>query len=675
MSQEETQRLEALLGTVVGEEAVEVLCQLAESTAHEPVMCRSYLERAEGVARELGQVGLLAQMFLVRAEHAHDHQRYDVCEAFAREAARLFEEGDVARGRCEALLFLAFVFYYRGHYALASRHFADALEVALSLKPREEDLVARCHRAMGANLSRQGRHGDALVSCHVALGMVRGLSEPWALELASMTHHDMAHIHYQLGDIQECIEHMECVIALDEQLVGGSASKVTHLHNLGRVFQRVGEVEKAIECFERCYEASCAHPNTSWARIGRRALAHARQAQGRLEEALALVEATIAEYAAAAERINLFGALLTKASLLCALESPKAEEALLEAEALAQEVGNHGDHIKSAQALHAFYKEGGRWEEALLWHEALLARKERQYDETRSRQVEELKVAHQLTQKEHEAELYRVRTQELREEVARQTQEIREARDRAHAAAHAKSVFLAITSHELRTPLSTIIGYSELLQEELDELCGGEEGFEASAMESLEHVLEAARHLLGLIDKLLQLSQWQSGSTELRPAPFFPGLVLREVSRELAERAQSKENAFVCEIAASLEAEEMFSDEQSLREIAYHLVENALKFTHGGVVTLRAWRQEEALVFEVEDTGMGLDERVRERLFEPFEQSDLSSTRSHEGLGLGLALCRHRCDMLKGTIQVTSVLGEGSVFAVSLPWGARDEVS
>jgi len=307
-----------------------------------------------------------------------------------------------------------------------------------------------------------------------------------------------------------------------------------------------------------------------------------------------------------------------------------------------------------------------RFGEACTWQDHLLELERAIFDHARSQQIEELKTRHNVTQKEHEAEIYRVRTEELEQVVAQRTQEIREAFELADAASRAKSTFLAITSHELRTPLNAVIGYAEMLLEEFDD---GVEPDPDFFTPDLQRILSSARHLLTLIEKILQLSNLERGATELRQAAFSVADVLHDAARHMRALAEMQHNALSVEITPATDLLLVRSDQTQLREVVHHLVENALKFTTRGSVTVRAGREEDAVVIEVEDTGEGIDEETMTRIFEPFEQHDLSFTRIHEGLGLGLTLCRHHCQLLGATLTAESAPGAGATFVVRLPVG------
>ena len=238
---------------------------------------------------------------------------------------------------------------------------------------------------------------------------------------------------------------------------------------------------------------------------------------------------------------------------------------------------------------------------------------------------------------------------------------LRESRDAAEAANVAKSTFLANMSHELRTPLSAIIGYSEMLLEE-----AGDGAQPRGLAEDLRKIEGNARHLLGLINDVLDLSKIESGKMEVHAEIFDAAAVVRELAVTVRGLLDRKGNRLVLAIAP--EVGTMHSDVTKVRQVLLNLLGNAAKFTERGTVTLAVSLEPAgAIAFRVCDTGIGMTEEQLGRLFRRFEQADKSTTRRFGGSGLGLSLTKALADMLGGAVDVTSVPGKGSTFTVSLP--------
>ncbi|HEX9983985.1 MAG TPA: response regulator [Thermoanaerobaculia bacterium] len=241
--------------------------------------------------------------------------------------------------------------------------------------------------------------------------------------------------------------------------------------------------------------------------------------------------------------------------------------------------------------------------------------------------------------------------------------EVARAKNAAETANRTKSLFLANMSHELRTPLNAILGFSEMLQEEAAE----RELHDFSS--DLQKISMSGRHLLGLINDILDLSKIEAGRMELHLEVFDIPTLIGEVGSTI--EMQIANNGNTLELAYAPDIGLMRGDLSKVRQGLVNLVSNAAKFTHGGQVRVFAERQvmdgRDWILFRVSDTGIGLSSEQIVRLFQPFTQADASTTRRFGGTGLGLALTRRFCQMMDGDVTVQSVPGQGSVFTIKLP--------
>ncbi len=276
--------------------------------------------------------------------------------------------------------------------------------------------------------------------------------------------------------------------------------------------------------------------------------------------------------------------------------------------------------------------------------------------------------AHDYLLKDKLARLAPTIARELREAQNRRairiaetaTREAQRLQQEAEAASRAKTMFLATVSHELRTPLNAIIGFSELLTYE-----GSEMGHSLTAQqrEYMQHVLSSGRHLLALIDDLLDLSKVETGKMILARVPTSLAEVIKIVAEMIEPLAKTK--GLQLDIVIAHDLPEISVDPLRLRQILYNLLSNAIKFTPSGTVSLRAELTHDAIRISVRDTGVGIRSEDMPRLFHEFER--VGFPESAQGTGLGLALTKKLVELHGGSIEAVSSPGQGATFTISLP--------
>ncbi len=259
---------------------------------------------------------------------------------------------------------------------------------------------------------------------------------------------------------------------------------------------------------------------------------------------------------------------------------------------------------------------------------------------------------------------------QIEEELKIAKAQAEEACRTADAANQAKSQFLASMSHELRTPLNAILGYSEMLKEEAEEL--GHKDY----VPDLEKIHSAGKHLLGLINDVLDLSKIEAGKMTLYVEPFEVPVMIAEVASTMQPLVNKNANRLVIDCPPDLGT--MRADLTKVRQTLFNLLSNATKFTENGTITLRVRKEEPGeagapeparsmLHFTVSDTGIGMTPEQLGKLFQAFTQADVSTSRKYGGTGLGLAISKKFCQMMGGDLVVESEYGKGTSFTVRLP--------
>ena len=224
----------------------------------------------------------------------------------------------------------------------------------------------------------------------------------------------------------------------------------------------------------------------------------------------------------------------------------------------------------------------------------------------------------------------------------------------------AKSQFLANMSHELRTPLNAIIGYSEMIQEDVQEK--GLHDF----VPDLKKIREAGKHLLGIINDILDLSKIESGNVSLHLEEFKISMMIQDLGTTVAPLIEKNNNKL--EISVQENIGTMRGDIKRLRQVLLNLLSNAAKFTENGTISIEASRENvDWIIFRVSDTGIGMTDEQKSKVFQAFTQADTSATRKFGGAGLGLVISKRFCRMMGGTITFESEPGKGSSFCIRLP--------
>ena len=264
----------------------------------------------------------------------------------------------------------------------------------------------------------------------------------------------------------------------------------------------------------------------------------------------------------------------------------------------------------------------------------------------------------------------------------KENKRLKQEKNEAEAANRAKSVFLANMSHELRTPLNAIIGYSEIMLEDAQDL--GYEDF----IHDLNNIHTAGKHLLSIINDILDLSKIEAGKMEIH----FESLNILVLIDNVLSTIQPmiEKNGNTLEVICEDNLQSIISDPNKMRQVILNLLSNAAKFTENGKISLKVKVVQNdnyltsknpglnscnnLLILSVADTGIGISQEQMENLFQPFTQADNSTTRKYGGTGLGLAISRHFCKMMGGDITVASEVNQGSIFTVTIPFPGEEVI-
>ena len=671
-----TRDLERALEGATGVERFELLDALSiRAVQRSADEARAWAMDALEVARELGDLSLESRAL----------RRSSIAVFYLGDLDAALELADRARELCvqhgdklelaNVALCLGAYYRRRQEYARALEFQHEALNSARELGERVIESKA-CNN-IGLIYTNLGWHTEALHYYYDALAAfdhTRNNTTDYIYML-----NNIGLLHVEAGEPEKTIEVGEKAVALGEAQELDQALINAHF-NMGLAWERLERTEDSHASYQAAYVCAERVGGTQQAgymkRIEFKLRAHQANFAGTVDagrESIRLFEEARDERLASGVRLELATYYMDHGEF--ELASELIEHAL-----------EHGVTSSSLEvervartARVALYKRSAQLELALDELEALRQTERAMNAHMKATQLAMFEARYRSELEQIEAQLLKEQNERLEREVARQTAALRQARDQALAANRAKDRFLAVASHELRTPLNAITGYTELVRDELGDVRDGAVLDAPEMIEDLSNVLEAASHLKGLVERVLELSSMASEQATVHIDDVDPAELVERAAERYADWAERRGNVYIVD-TDGLEGESMRTDRFKLRQTLACLIENAHKFTQDGEVCVIA-RTNVGLLGErwlqviISDTGEGMDEATIARVTEAFALGDDTPTRPQDGLGIGLALCKHHTSLLGGRLEISARPGEGSRFELSIPYdiGEFDE--
>lgn len=606
---------------------------------------------------------------LNRFEDAHQH---------AAHAQSFYDRAQDAHGLAKTASLEGAIARRRGYFEAAYE--AQSRAVRLSEPLEDRGLLAGALNNLGLVARHLGRVDEALEAYLRAELIYQELVEErgkeayfvYLLNNIGLLYDDMRYV-------DDAVVYFERAVSTAEKF-GEMSMAINALHNLGLALEQKGDTEGALQAFERSVRVGEAMGGATTSASTLHSMSLVHEKRGEHQEALDKARAAVqlsSDLGAETDRLmhlRELGALTSRLGF-------REEGAALLGEALEQaatlDARDSEMLVRHELVLH--HERLGELQEALDQHRVLMGLELAVRDAKRIEQTEELRARYGAEQRERESRLLRRHNEELSDQVAARTEELEHAnalldaaRRRAEAANAAKNAFFAMMGHELRTPLNIIIGYTEMVREDLVELEEDRGVARVSPLLSdLERVSSASARLTELIDRTLTLSNLAASGKDVSPDHVDPSALVRTCVERAASLGHTAHNTvtFEDEFAPDRRA---FTDEAKLTQALDALLDNANKFTHRGVISVtgQSFEHDGAhwMRLIVRDNGAGIDRDAARRVFEPFEQEEVTSVRVEEGVGLGLALVRHHIELLGGRVSVESEKGVGSSFELELPY-------
>ncbi len=575
--------------------------------------------------------------------------KYDEARRYTDEALALSRRSGDRAGEARALRSLGFCNSRRGNYRQAIRCFSDARAIYEELSDSEG--VAKCINCLGTEHYRLGDYDQSLAFFLQALKEYEDRKDAKGV---SGVHTNIGVIHEKLGEFEKALTYYDTALAVMEKHVSDREAAAT-LTNIGNVYTSTRSFEKALDCHFRALALKEKLANPALVADSLLNIGELYCKKGDYERALEYGHKALK----IAEEIN-------EPETLCYVlhnlgvahkhlgHFDKAIARLEKSLRIARDLKAKYPQQENYRRLSEVHAERGDYKRALEYHMQSTQVERRLINEEKNKTISELQVRYETDRKDHEAEVYRLKTVALEK-----------ARKSADAANVAKSAFLANISHEIRTPMSGVITMADLMLET---------GMTEEQHEYLTIIKNSSNTLLRILNDLHDFSKIEAGKLELVSRPVILRDCLADTLSSFRLHAARKGVELMFHVCADV-PRAAIGDPDRMRQIMSNLVANAIKFTERGEVVVRLEMEAEregevCLHYSVTDTGIGIPKKKLKDIFDPFAQIDSSKRRAYAGTGLGLAIASQLVELMGGRIWVDSEVGSGSAFHCTVWLGA-----
>lgn len=563
----------------------------------------------------------------------------------ANKSFAIYNELNNTIGMYEVSNVLGRIYWELGDYPSALQCTVDLVDYAHQLEDSKREAIARNNLAVlysGQNLPHK-----SLKELQKAIQLYRENDDKFEEHKSC---NNLATIYSDLGSLEEASKYASLaldyfdqpLLNLDESIREDEKAKV--LNTLGRIYGKKGEDQQALKFFKQALESSVKikhirNQHISLADIGR---IHLKLKEA--EKALPFFEKAID---------------------------------------LAKSIKSKKELFEYYLALSETYEMIGDSKSALIYYKHFFEENKSVFGDEQDQRLKQLEIKYRTESIQRESELLTEKNvalqglaDELDDEVNRKTAELRTtlenekslkrtlalALNKEKELNRLKSNIINTMSHEFRTPLNAIIGYSEMLTEDIEENSDDSTIY----LDDISRIKKAGRHLLQLINDVLALSKVEENNPDINLSLFSIESMLTYVIEMISSEIDKQNNQF--SLINKLTISEIRSDEVKLKQILINLLNNAAKFTENGEIQLTIFESDkDEIIFEVKDTGIGISEENLEQIFDSFYQVENSLSRNYQGTGLGLAISSRFASILNGRISVQSKLGQGSTFTFTLP--------